>query len=220
MGRSPRLKGPAMTKRAALSLRVSTDGQTVENQRRSLTELAERRGWTVVATYSDEGVSGTKGRDKRPGLDALMKDARRRRFDIVAFWAVDRLGRSTATVTALMEELRDLGVAQYFEKEAMDTSTPHGRAMLEMAAVFGKLEHEMIVERVKAGMARAKAEQERGPRPGKKAIGRPKVGGEVEAAVLAARAQGTGILKIAKTLGVGTGTVDRIVKAAEARSPA
>lgn len=209
-----------MTKRAALYLRVSTDGQTVENQRQALTALAERRGWTIVETYSDAGVSGTKGRDKRPGLDALMKDARRRRFDIAVFWAVDRLGRSTATVTALMKELSDVGVGQYFDREGMDTSTPHGRAMLEMAAVFGALEREMIVERVRAGMARAKAEQERGPRPGKKAIGRPKVGAETEAAILAARAEGTGILKIAKALGVGTGTVDRVVKAAEMRAGA
>src|SRR5215210_3222232 len=82
-------------KRAALYLRVSTDGQSVENQRSDLAKLAELRAWEVVATYQDAGVSGSKGRDKRPGLDALLKDAQRRRFDVAVFRAVDRLGRST-----------------------------------------------------------------------------------------------------------------------------
>ena len=82
------------TKRAAIYLRVSTSGQTVENQRRELEQVAQRRGWSVVEVYQDEGISGTKGRDKRPGFDRMLKDASRRKFDVVMAWAIDRLGRS------------------------------------------------------------------------------------------------------------------------------
>src|SRR4051794_31391015 len=160
-----------MTKRAAIYLRVSTAGQTVENQRTDLLKLAELRGFEVVATYSDEGISGTKGRDKRPGLDNLLKDAKRHRFDIVLFWAVDRLGRSTSAVATAMEELQAAGVAQFYFKESMDPSTAHGRAMLEMAAVFARLEREMIVERVNAGIARVK---ETGKTRSGRPLGRPK----------------------------------------------
>jgi len=80
--------------RAALYVRVSTDGQTVENQTRELRQIAERRGWSVVEIYSDAGLSGAKGRDKRPGLDGMLNDAKRRKFDVVMAWAIDRLGRS------------------------------------------------------------------------------------------------------------------------------
>ena len=85
-----------MTKRAALYLRVSTDGQTTENQRRELENVAARSGWTIVGVYEDAGVSGAKGRDKRPAFDKLCKDAARRKFDVVMAWAIDRLGRSVA----------------------------------------------------------------------------------------------------------------------------
>jgi hypothetical protein len=84
----------ARGKRAALYVRVSTDGQTVENQVRELRQVAERRGWEIVETYSDAGISGAKGRDERPGLDRMLGDAKRRRFDVVMAWAIDRLGRS------------------------------------------------------------------------------------------------------------------------------
>jgi DNA invertase Pin-like site-specific DNA recombinase len=200
----------AKVMRVAFYLRVSTDQQTVENQRRVLAEVAERRGWEVVATYQDPGISGAKGRDKRPGFDAMLKDANRRRFDVLAFWSIDRLGRSTATVTAALAELDAAGVAIYADKEGMDATTPHGRAMLQMAAVFAELERGMIRERVNAGLSRAKAAG--------KTLGRPKVGPDVEAAVAARLAAGTGILKVARELGVGTSTVQR-VKAAM-RAPA
>ena len=116
----------------------------------------------MVAAYEDAGISGAKGRDKRPGLGALLKDAKRRRFDVAVFWSVDRLGRSTAAVAAAMDELEAAGVAQFYFKESMDTSTAHGRAMLEMAAVFAKLERSMIQERIRAGIARVRAGE--GPR--------------------------------------------------------
>jgi DNA invertase Pin-like site-specific DNA recombinase len=194
-------------KRAAIYLRVSTDGQTVENQRADLTKLAELRGWSIVQTYEDAGISGAKGRDRRPGLDELLKDAKRRRFDVALFWAVDRLGRSTASVVTAMDELDAAGVAQFYFKESMDTSTPHGRAMLEMAAVFARLEREMIRARVVAGLQRARANGRR--------LGRPRVPAKVEQAILAARARTpkVGIIKLAKQFGVGVSVVQRVLAA-------
>ena len=195
-------------KRVALYLRVSTDGQTTENQRRVLAEVAERRGWTVTATYEDAGISGAKGRDKRPGFDAMLKDATRRRFDVLAFWSIDRLGRSTATVATALAELEAAGVAIYADKEAMDATTPHGKAMLQMAAVFAELERGMIRERVMAGLGRAKAQGV--------TLGRPKVAGGIETTIRERLAEGHGIIRIAKALGVGVSTVQRVKKEAVA----
>jgi DNA invertase Pin-like site-specific DNA recombinase len=123
-------------KRAALYVRVSTDGQTTENQRLALEAVAQRRGWEVVQTYRDNGISGVKGRDKRPAFDAALKDAVRRRFDVLMVWSIDPMGRSTATVAAALAELEEARVAIYADKEGMDATTPHGKAMLQMAAVF------------------------------------------------------------------------------------
>jgi DNA invertase Pin-like site-specific DNA recombinase len=189
--------------RAALYLRVSTDGQTVDNQRRDLLKLAALRSWEIVATYEDNGISGIKGRDKRPGLNALLQDAKRRRFDLVTFWSIDRLGRSTSTVATTMDELAEVGVGLFAFRESMDTSTAHGRAMLEMAAVFARLEREMIRERVIAGLNRARADGTR--------LGRPPIAAKKERAIRNALAEGkVGILKIAARFGVGSGTVQRI----------
>jgi DNA invertase Pin-like site-specific DNA recombinase len=198
-------------RRAALYLRVSTDGQTTENQRRELLETSERRGWVVAQTYEDAGISGAKGRHQRPGLDAALRDATRRRYDVLMVWAIDRLGRSTLAVVDALVELEAAGVAILALKEGMDATTPHGRAMLQMAAVFGELERSMIRERVKAGMARALAETpEQRRKRGKKAIGRPRVKPEVEQAIRAHLAAGNGQLKVAKTLRVGVSTVQRV----------
>jgi DNA invertase Pin-like site-specific DNA recombinase len=198
-------------KRAALYLRVSTDGQTVENQRRVLEAVAERRGWAIVATYEDAGISGAKSRASRPGFNAMLNDATRRRFDILLFWSIDRLGRSTAMVATALAELEAADVAIYADKEAVDATTPHGRAMLQMAAVFGELERAMIRERVIAGLARAKAESpEQRRQRGKKAIGRPRISAKVEAGIRDQLALGRGILRVAREIGVGVGTVHRI----------
>jgi DNA invertase Pin-like site-specific DNA recombinase len=188
--------------RAALYLRVSTDGQTTENQRRVLTEVAERRGWTITATYKDAGISGAKGRDKRPGFDAVLKDATRRRFDVLMFWSIDRLGRSVTSVAAALVELEAAGVAVYADEEAIDATTPHGKAMLQMAAVFAELERGMIRERVMAGLSRARAKGV--------TLGRPKVTGDVESAIRARLAEGHGMVRIAKALSVGVSTVQRV----------
>lgn len=143
-------------KRAALYLRVSTDGQTIENQRLALEAVAERRGWTVTQVYEDVGLSGARGRDKRPGFRAMMKEATRGSFDVVMVWAIDRLGRSTATVAPVLAELGKLGVGFYADREGMDATAVHKRALLQMAAMFAELECNMARDRVNARIAQAR----------------------------------------------------------------
>ncbi len=192
--------------RAAIYVRVSTGDQTTANQRRELEAAAAARGWQVVAVYADEGISGSKGRDARPQLDLMLKDAVRRRFDVVMTWAVDRLGRSLPDLISTMQELQAHRVDLFMLQTALDTTTPAGRAMYGMLGVFAEFERSMIVSRVKAGMERAKAS----PRKDAKAIGRPKVAAETEKAIRARLKAGAGILKVAAELGVGSGTVQRV----------
>ena len=111
-------------KKAAIYVRVSTDKQTVENQLRELRQIAERRGWEVVHEYHDAGISGSKGREARPGLDEMLKDAQRRRFDVVMAWAIDRLGRSLIDLLGTIQTLDVCGVDLYLDQQAIDTTTP------------------------------------------------------------------------------------------------
>jgi DNA invertase Pin-like site-specific DNA recombinase len=148
-----------MGKRAAIYLRVSTDEQTTDNQERALREVAARSGHKIAAVYRDEGISGSKGRDKRPGFDAMHKDASRRKFDIVMAWSVDRLGRSLQDLIGFLSELHALGIDLALHQQGIDTTTPAGKAMFQMMGVFAEFERSMIVERVRAGVARAKASQ-------------------------------------------------------------
>ena len=191
-------------KRVALYLRVSTVEQDVTNQRRELEAVAQRHGWRVVAVFSDNGVSGAKGRAERPGLDELMKAVARRDVDMVAAWSVDRLGRSLQGLLEVLMEFRAKGIDLYLHQQGIDTSTPGGKAMYQMLGVFAELERELIRERVLAGMARARSQG--------KHLGRPRVDADVEAAVRATLAGGTGIIRTAKLHGVGVGTVQRIAK--------
>ena len=192
-----------MARRVAIYTRVSTDGQTVDNQSMELQAVADRHGWEVVEVFSDNGVSGAKGREKRPAFDALCKAAIRREFDVIMAWSVDRLGRSLQHLLTFLGEIHSKGVDLYLHQQGIATTTPAGKAMFQMCGVFAEFERAMIQERVKAGLARAKAQ-------GKK-LGRPKVNGKVEKAVLAARAKGTGKRKISRQLGIGVSTVNRIL---------
>ena len=194
-------------KRTALYLRVSTAEQNVENQQRELEAVAERHGWTVVSVFTDAGISGTKGRDKRPGYDRLCRGIARREFDQVAAWSVDRLGRSLQNLVAFLDELHAKGVDLYLHQQGLDTSTPAGKAMFQMLGVFSEFERAMIVERVKAGLSQAR-------RQGKR-LGRRPVSGDVVERIRAQLATGAGILKTAKTLRVGTGTVHRVKREME-----
>ena len=188
--------------RAALYLRVSRDDQTTENQRLALARVAEHRGWELVQFYEDQGISGAKGRDQRPAFDQMLKDAVRGRFDILMVWSIDRLGRSVLHVANALAELDAASVALYSDQQGIDSSSPIGRAMIQMASVFGEQERQVIRSRVMAGLNRVREQ-------GKK-LGRPKVSPKVEAAIRAHLTGGMGILKTAKTVGVGSGTVQRV----------
>src|SRR5204863_9124683 len=146
------MAGNTSGKRAAIYLRVSTTGQTVENQRRELEQVAERRGWTVAATYEDAGISGAKGRDKRPGLDQMLKDASRRKFDVVMSWAIDRLGRSLQDLLGTIQDLEAVGVDLYLDQQNIDTTTPSGRLLFQVTGAFAEFERTMIRQRVRAGL--------------------------------------------------------------------
>lgn len=197
------------TLKAALYARVSTNGQTVENQLIELRAAADRLGWFVVADFVDHGISGAKGRKDRPQLDAMLKGVARKDFDVVASWSVDRLGRSLVDLVGLLQELHATGVDLYLHQQGVNTTTPAGKAMFQMLGVFAEFERSMIQERVKAGLGRARAAAEaKGERF---AIGRPKVTAAVEGRIKALRSDGMGMLKIAKTVGCGVSVVQRLV---------
>jgi DNA invertase Pin-like site-specific DNA recombinase len=196
--------------RVALYVRVSTDGQTVANQERELREVAEAKGWEVVEVYRDAGVSGAKGRGERKGLDRALKEAVQGRYDVLAAWSVCRLGRSLQDLLHTLQELHGVGCDLYLQRQALDTRTPSGRAMFQMLGVFAEFERSMIVDRVKAGIQRARHHGTKTGRP----IGRPRVERAVEREVRSLRAKGFGIVRIGRDLGIGTGTVQRIVSGA------
>lgn len=191
-----------MAKKVALYLRVSTVEQDTTNQRRELEAVAERHGWEIVTIFEDNGVSGFK--TKRPGLDQLMKAVSRREIEMVMAWSVDRLGRSLQGLLDVLTELRAKKVDLYLHVQGVDTSTPSGKAMFQMLGVFSEFEREIIRERVLSGMARAKSQG--------KHCGRPKTTPEVERAIMATLRAGTGMIKTAKTHGVGVGTVQRLAR--------
>jgi DNA invertase Pin-like site-specific DNA recombinase len=196
-------------RRVAIYARVSTDTQTTENQLTELRAVAQRHGWQVAGEFVDHGVSGAKGRDQRPEFDRMLKAAMRREFDLIAAWSVDRLGRSLQNLIEFLHEIHSKKVDLYLHQQGLDTTTPAGKALFQMCGVFAEFERAMIVERVKAGLQRAKT---KGTKSGK-AIGRPRVSSAIEQQITAARKQGLGQLKIAKMLGVGVGTVRRVVAA-------
>jgi DNA invertase Pin-like site-specific DNA recombinase len=190
--------------RAAIYLRVSTtDGQTTDNQRLALAKVARHRGWKIVETYEDTGISGAKGRDQRPAFNQMLKDAVRRRFDVLMVWSIDRLGRSVLHVASAMAEMDAAGVALYSDQQAIDSTSPFGKAMMQMACVFGELEREMIRAGVVAGLNRVREQ-------GLKRLGRPPVGRKIEEIVRRQLSAGHGILKVAKMVGCGSGTVQRV----------
>ena len=193
--------------RIALYSRVSTAQQTTENQRLELERVAAARGWNIVQTFTDEGISGSKGRDERPGLDALLKAASRRQFDLIAVWSIDRLGRSLQHLVTTVNDLQAVGVALYIHQQQLDTTTPSGKLCFSMFGAFAEFERNLIRERVKVGIERAK-------KNGVK-LGRPtNLNDSVKAAIVALRAKDHSIRHIAAQLRVGTGTVYRVLQAA------
>jgi DNA invertase Pin-like site-specific DNA recombinase len=188
--------------RAALYLRVSTDNQTTENQQRELEAAAERAGWRIVEVLADNGISGSKGRDQRPAFDRLHRLIARRQIDVIMAWSVDRLGRSLQDLVGFLGELRAAGVDLYLHQQGVDTTTPAGRALFQMLGVFAEFERAIIQERIRSGIARARAQG--------KHLGRPRIDQSIEEATRKRLAEGIGVCRIARELGIGNGTVQRV----------
>src|ERR1022692_290650 len=187
-------------KRAALYMRVSTVDQHPENQLNELRRLAELRGVQIAEEYTDHGVSGTKAR--RPALDKMLKDAHRRRFDVVVVWACDRLARSTKHFLQVLDELNELGVQFLSQREAIDTDGPLGRAIVVIVSAVAELERSLIVERVRAGMRRARLDGRR--------IGRVPLDVD-HAALVRDRLAGMSLTRVASKYGLSRASVVRFV---------
>jgi DNA invertase Pin-like site-specific DNA recombinase len=189
--------------KAAIYARVSTNGQDTENQISQLLEVAARRGWEIVKVYEDQGVSGAKGRDKRPQFDQLIKDAKK--YSIVMAWSVDRLGRSLKDLLSFLTDMQDSDTNLYLHQQNIDTTTPAGKAMFQMLGVFAEFERSLIVSRVNAGLDRARA---KGVRLGRRPIA-PITVRQVKASLDEKKMS---YRQIAKKHGVSLGKVSEIAK--------
>jgi DNA invertase Pin-like site-specific DNA recombinase len=187
-----------MISRVAIYARVSTTnhGQDVTVQTRELQQFAEARGWYLVDSYLDLGISGSK--DKRPELDRLMADAHRRKFDVVIVWKFDRFARSVSHLLRALETFNALGIAFVSLSEQMDTTTPTGKMVFTVLGAVAELERSLIAERVRAGLRNARAKG--------KTLGRPRVVVDI-ARIDRLRASGLSWPKIAAEIGVSVGTV-------------
>lgn len=188
-----------MSRRVAIYARVSTsNGQSVDMQLLDLRELAKRRDFELIEEYCDAGVSGSRG--SRPALDALLKDARRRKFDVVLVWKLDRLGRSLVHLVRLLQDLRALGVELISFSEGLDFTTATGKLLYQVISAFAEFERDCIRARVRAGLRNARAKGKR--------LGRPRV--VVDALRIAVlRAQGRSWREITAETGVSKGTAQR-----------
>ena len=194
-----------MNRKAVIYSRVSTNEQTVENQLKVLREVAEKRGLEVVREISDEGISGAKGRNERPGFDELIKGSVTNEWDIILVWDVSRLGRSLKHLVAFLEDIQSVRCDMYIHQSGIDTSTPSGKMMFGMLSVFSEFERSMIRERVIAGQQRAKAQG--------KHIGRKtNVNEKTVNVVKQLRENSVPIKRIAKDLHIGVGTVYKLLE--------
>ena len=187
-------------RRAAFYLRTSTKDQNADNQLAKLEAAAERLDWNIVKTYRDDGISGAKGRNGRPGFDALAKGVRRRQFDLIAVWSLDRLGRNLRDLILFLDDLNDRNVDLFVGDRDWNTSTPSGRFMFSVFGALAEFERGLISERVKAGQARSKK------KPGR----RPTINDETRAAIKKAHAEGGSTRSVARQFGVSHTTVKRI----------
>ena len=191
-------------KKVCLYVRVSTQTQTTENQIQALREVAERSGYEIVKIYSDDGISGSKGREDRPALNQMMKDAVNRQFEMVMCWSIDRLGRSITNLIEIMNELNELKIDMFFSQQSIDTQTSSGRMIFGIFSSLASFEREMIRERVMAGLDRAR-------KNGVK-LGRPSsVNDGVRNAVLILKEKGVGVRETCRKLGIGCATYYSVV---------
>ena len=188
------------TQKVAIYVRVSTSGQTVENQERELLAHCQRQGWQVFKVYRDEGFSGAVA--DRPALKEMMNDARLGRFNLLVVWKIDRLARSISHLLEVLTELKGLGIGFVSLTEAINTETAQGRMIANFLGSIAEFERELVVERVKSGMARAAAAGVR--------IGRPRAGFDVNEAIRL-KQDGQSWAQVAKAVGASSATVRRIV---------
>ena len=191
-------------KRAVLYLRVSKNEQTIENQRIELERVAAAKGWKVIATFKDEGVSGAFGREVRAQYDSMLKQGVQAKFDVVLAWDVSRLSRSLVDLVTTLDELHACGIDLYLHQQAIDTTTPAGKAMFQMCGVFAEFERGILSERVKAGLNRVRADG--------KPLGRPIKIANIKK-ILEDRKLGKTIRAIAAEQNLSVGKIHKIVSA-------
>jgi DNA invertase Pin-like site-specific DNA recombinase len=196
-----------VSQRAVIYARTSTVDQHTENQIYDLEQLARQRGLEIIKVYRDQ-VSGTRAR--RPGLDQLLSDARQGKFDVLLVWACDRLARSVSHFLQVLDELGHLNIEFISYREQLDTTGPLGRAVVVIISAIAELERSLIVERVRAGLRRAKLEGRR--------LGRPPLIVDREA-VLHDREQGMSISQLAKQHGIAETSVRRLLRQPESTPP-
>jgi DNA invertase Pin-like site-specific DNA recombinase len=190
-----------MQKKVAVYVRVSTKDQSVDMQLNDLERYSRERGLDVFKVYEDNGVSGTK--ETRPALNELMNDAKKKRFDMVLVWRFDRFARSTKHLVTALHEFRHLGIDFISFQENIDTSSPLGEAIFTIISAMSTLERDIIAERVKGGLRKAKAKGKR--------LGRPNDEIDVDK-VIKFKEQGKSIREIAKHLNLSRGKVERTLK--------
>jgi DNA invertase Pin-like site-specific DNA recombinase len=196
-----------MTTGVALYCRVSTTSQSVERQIRELTEVAMGNNWEIVETYIDLGISGAKGRDKRPDLDRMMKDSIKGKFDVVMVSSIDRLGRSLQHLIEILNDLQSKSVELFMLKQSIDTTTPSGKMLFSMISAFAEFERSIIRERIMSGLSNAKA---KGVVLGRKTNLTP----TTEQKIIDMKSSGASIRKIASECSVGTQTIYKVLRAA------
>ena len=189
-------------KRAVLYLRVSKNEQTIENQRIELERVAAAKCWKVIAIFKDEGVSGAFGREVRAQYDSMLKQGVQAKFDVILAWDVSRLSRSLVDLVTTLDELHACGIDLYLHQQAIDTTTPAGKAMFQMCGVFAEFERGILSERVKAGLNRARQEG--------KILGRPMKLANVKK-LLEARQRGSTIRQIAEENNLSVGKVHKVL---------
>ena len=196
-----------MTKKVVIYARVSTLDQTVDNQLIELRDHCSKMGWEIVKEYTDEGLSGTLSREKRPALNAMINDGYRKKFDTVVCWDISRIGRSMKELVLFLSDMKDRDIGICSVRQGFDTSTSMGEIMFQFVGILSSWEREMIRERTLAGLERAKSEG--------KTLGRRKVTNDtMTTKILELRTAKKSIREIASEVGVSRGTVSNVLKVA------
>ena len=196
-----------MVRKVAIYSRVSTLDQTIDNQLLELRDHCSKMGWEIVKEYSDEGLSGTLSRDKRPALNSLIKDAYRKKFDSVVCWDISRIGRSMKELVLFLSDMKDRDIGICSVRQGFDPSPTMGEMMFQFVGILSSWEREMIGERTLAGLDRASSEG--------KTLGRKKViTDEITSKIVNLRSIGRSIWDIASEVGVSRGTVSNVLNAA------